>query len=177
MKTKKNIVIGMAILSLFTISCSEVDKLLTFTVSDEVTLKINSGLSVDTPFEIPTPDITTNSSEEFKNNNTKADLVKDVTLKELKLSIVSPADKTFSFLKSVHMYISTTNDNEIEVAYLDNISTTANSINLTCTSQKLDQYIKASTYKLRTAIVTKETFGQNIEVKANMQFKVTADPF
>lgn len=75
------------------------------------------------------------------------------------------------------MYISTDGTDEIELAFLDNINTTTNTINLTCTSQKLDKYIKASTYKIRTSITTRETFGQDIEVKANMSFKVTADPF
>jgi len=73
------------------------------------------------PFEIPTPDITTNSEQELNNNNTKANLVKDVSLEELKLTIVSPSGKTFSFLKSVHIYISTNDDDEVELAYKDNI--------------------------------------------------------
>ncbi|WP_100431597.1 hypothetical protein [Flavobacterium sp. 1] len=177
MKTKKITILTMAILCLFAVSCSEVDKLLTFTISNETTFKINNGLSINTPFDVATPDVTTNSSAEFKNNNTDADLVKDVTLKEIKLSITSPADKTFSFLKSVHMYISTTADDEIELAFLDNINSSANTISLTCTSQKLDKYIKASSYKIRTKVITKETVTQDIEVKANMKFKVTADPF
>ena len=177
MKTKKITILTIAFLCLFAVSCNEVDKLLTFTISDEVTFKINSGLSINTPFDVATPDITTNSSAEFKNNNTNANLVKDVLLKEIKLSIINPADKTFSFLKSVHMYISTDGTDEIELAFLDNINTTTNTINLTCTSQKLDKYIKASTYKIRTSITTRETFGQDIDVKANMSFKVTANPF
>ena len=175
MKTKKNTII--AILALFTVSCSEVDKLLTFTISNQTTFTVNSGLPFNSPFEVATPDVTTNSTSEFKNNNTNIDLVKDVKLQELKLSITSPADKTFSFLKSIHMYISTTADDEIELAFQDNISSTTNTINLTCTSQKLDKYIKASSYKIRTTVTTKETLTQEIEVKADMKFKVTADPF
>lgn len=177
MKTKKITIIAVAILSLFAVSCNEVDKLLTFSISDEATFTINSGLSVDTPFDVATPDVVTNSSAEFKNNNTDVNRVKDITLKEIKLSIINPADKTFSFLKSVHLYISTNGDDEIELAFLDNINTTANTINLTCTSQKLDKYIKASSYKIRTSVTTKETFGQDIDVKAYIRFNVTADPF
>lgn len=177
MKTKKITIIAIAILCLFTISCNEVDKLLTFTISNEAKFKINSGLSVDTPFDIATPDVITNSSAEFKNHNTDANYVKDVSLKELKLSIINPADKTFSFLKSVRMYISTTANDEIELAVLDNINSTSNTINLICTTQKLDKYIKASSYKIRTSITTRETFGQDIDVKANISFEVTADPF
>jgi hypothetical protein len=176
MKTKKFTILVILAL-IITASCSEVDKLLTFTISDQTTFKINSGLPFNSPFEVATPDVTTNSTSEFKNNNTNVNLVKDVKLEELKLSITSPADKTFSFLKSVHMYISTTADDEIELAFLDNISSTTNTINLTCTSQKLDKYIKASSYKIRTSVTTKETLTQETTVKADMKFKVTADPF
>jgi hypothetical protein len=175
MKTKKNTI--LVLLALMIVSCSEVDKLLTFSISDQTTFKVNSGLPFNSPFEVATPDVTTNSTSEFSINNTNVDLIKDVKLDELKLSITSPADKTFSFLKSVHMYISTTADDEIELAFLDNISSTTNTINLTCTTQKLDKYIKASSYKIRTSVTTKETLTQETTIKADMKFKVTADPF
>lgn len=175
MKTKKITII--AFLALLTISCNEIDKLLTFTISNEATFKVNTGLPINSPSEVPTPDVTSNSSTEFENNNTRTDLVKDVQLKELNLSITDPSDKTFSFLKSVHMYISTTADDEIELGYQDNISSTSNTISLICTTQKLDKYIKASSYKIRTKVTTKETLTQDVTVKADMKFRVTADPF
>jgi hypothetical protein len=81
----------------FIISCSVVDQLLTFTISNQTTFKIPSTFPVGTAVPIPTTDITTNSSAEFENNNTKANLVKDVRLKELTVTITDPANKTFSF--------------------------------------------------------------------------------
>lgn len=162
--------------SLLFTSCDVLDNLLTFDISDETTFSVNSGLPVNSPFEVPTPDVTTNSTTEFKNNNTKADLVKDVKLRELKLSITNPTDKTFSFLKEIHIYIATNDTDEIELAYLTNINSTANTLGLTCTSAKLDKYIKASSYKLRTQVTTKETLTQKIDLKAIMRFRVTANP-
>lgn len=167
----------LSIFALFIISCSVVDKLLTFTVSNQTSFKIASGFPLNLATEIITPDVTTNSSAEFQNNNTKADLVKDVKLTELKLTITDPTDKTFSFLKSIHLYISTDANDEIELAYLDNINSSTNTINLICTSQKLDKYIKASSYKIRAKAVVKETVTKDITVKSDMKFKVTADPF
>ncbi|CAM2959782.1 hypothetical protein [Flavobacterium frigoris] len=175
MKIKSFIVITL--LALFIFSCSVVDKLLTFTVSNQTEFTIASNFPLNIVSGIATPDVPTNSSKEFENNNTKANLVKDVKLKELKLSITDPNDKTFSFLKSIHIYISTDANDEIELAYLDNISATTNTILLTPTSQKLDKYIKASSYKLRAEAVIKETLTTDITVKADMKFSVTADPF
>lgn len=165
------------LLSLFVISCSVVDKLLTFTISNSTSIQIDSNLPLGTPFEISTPDVSTNSSSEFENNKTKANLVKEVKLKDLKLTITDPTDKNFSFLKSVHLYISTDADDEIELAYLDDINTIANTIELISTDAKLDEYIKASSYKIRTEAVLKETVTSDVTIKADMNFRVTADPF
>lgn len=175
MKTKNYIVV--AFFGLIAISCGVIDDLLTFTIDDETSFTIDSAFPIGALFEVATPEITTNSSKEFENNNTKANLVKDVKLTALKLTITDPTGKTFSFLKSIHLYISTDANDEIELAYLDEINSTSNTINLTCTSQKLDKYIKASSYKIKAKAVIKESLTQDITVKSDMKFKITADPF
>ncbi|RZJ46254.1 MAG: hypothetical protein EOO44_22875, partial [Flavobacterium sp.] len=83
----------------------------------------------------------------------------------------------FTFLKSIHLYISTTDSNEIELAYLDNINSTTNMIELISTNARLDQYVKADKYKIRTQVTLKETLTKDVTVKAAMKFRVTADPF
>ena len=169
--------IALAIFVVITISCSVIDTLLTFTIDDETSFTIDSAFPVGALFEVVTPEISTNSSKEFENNNTKADLVKDVKLTELKLTITEPTDKTFRFLKSIHLYIATDANDEIELAYLDDINSASNTINLICISQKLDKYIKAPSYKIRVKAVIKESLTQDITVKSDMKFQVTADPF
>lgn len=158
-------------------SCDTVDDLLSFSISNDTTIEIKSTSPINLPSEISTPDVTTNSSSEFENNKTKASLVKDVKLRSLKLSITNPEDKTFSFLKEIHLYISTDSNNEIELAYQTNITSTSKTIDLICTDERLDQYIKADKYKIRTKVTLKETLTKDVTVKANMNFKVTADPF
>jgi hypothetical protein len=174
---KSKLIALSLILSLFLTSCDAVDDLLSFNISNETSIKIKSTSPVNLPTEIVMPDVTTNSSAEFQNNKTKASLVKDVKLRSLELSIADPADKTFTFLKSVHLYISTTDSDEVELAYQDNIMSTTNKIDLICTDKKLDQYIKADKYKIRTQVTLKETVTKDVTVKAEMKFKVTADPF
>jgi hypothetical protein len=175
MKTK--IYTGITLLMLLVFSCSVVDKLLTFTISDEYSFEIPSAIPVGFPLDVTTPDIPSSSSTEFENNKTNANLVKDVKLSELKLTITDPANKTFSFLKSIHVYISTDVNDEVELAYLEDINSTTNTISLTTTNNKLDKYIKASTYKLRIEAVTKEALTTDVSIKSEMKFKVTANPF
>ncbi|MFT7163821.1 MAG: hypothetical protein ACI9CZ_000380 [Flavobacterium sp.] len=77
----------------------------------------------------------------------------------------------------MHIFISTDANDEIELAFLDDINSTSSIITLTPTAEKLDKYIKAPSFTLRVKAVTKETVTQNITVKADMRFQVTADPF
>lgn len=174
---KSKLVALTLLLFVFLSSCDAIDDLLSFTISNETSIKIKSTSPINLPSEIITPDVTTNSSAEFKNNKTKAELVKDVKIRSLKLSISDPSDKNFTFLKSIHLYISTTDSDEIELAYQDNINSTSNTIDLICTDARLDRYIKADKYKIRTQVILKETLTKDVTVKADMKFKVTADPF
>lgn len=172
----KGKVIFAALMALVSLSgCDKVDDLLVFTISDQTVLTIESASPLDLPFEIPTPDITTNSSQEFENNDTRTDLVKDIKLEEIVLTITNPSGKNFSFLKAIYVYVSTDETNEILLASLDNISASINTIVLVPTAEKLDQYVKASSYKLSTSVVTRETLTQNIDVQVNLKFKVTAE--
>jgi len=174
---KSKLIAFTVFVSIFISSSNAVDDLLTFTISNNASIKIQSTSPINLPSEIITPEVTTNSSAEFNNNKTKASLVKDVKIRSLKLSITDPSDKTFTFLKSIRLYISTANSEEIELAYADNINVSSNTIDLICTDKKLDEYIKADSYKIRTKVTLKETLTQDVTVKAEMKFKVTADPF
>ena len=178
MKTSKNIFLLLFAITIIATnySCDKIDELLTFTISNTTEIVVETSIPVALPFEIPTPDITTGSEEEMSKNNTSVDLIKDVLLTSLNMRIKDPADKTFSFLKSIHIYISTDDSDEIELAGKDNIDANTNSINLTTTNSKLDKYIKADKYKLRTEVTTKETVTKDITIEINMEYKITADP-
>ena len=157
------------------VSCKKIEDLLTFNVNIENNFTIGASGPLNVPFDILTPQVTTNSTQQFQNNNSDVNKVRDIKLKKVDLQIVSPAGKTFSFLQSVHIYISTNASDEIELAYLDNISSTATAISLTPTTATLDKYVKASSYSLRTKVVTKQALTQDVEIKNLCQFQVTAN--
>src|SRR5687768_17482979 len=90
-----------ALIFLLTTACKKTDELFTFFIEDE------EDIFIDTPFAFPintllpiqAVPVTTNQSQEFSQNNTHADKVKNVSLDRLTLTITDPAGKTFSFLK------------------------------------------------------------------------------
>ena len=168
--------ITVAVLSLVVISCDKVDELLTFTFNNETNFTIENQTETDVPFNIPTPDITTNSSQEFKNNNTASDLVKEINLNQMTLTIESPDDFTFSFLKSLRIYISTDDQDETEIAYKDDIPEDATSIEMETYDKDLSPYVKGDTYDLRFEAVIRKVITQDVTFKAEMEYKVRADP-
>lgn len=165
----------LAALLLF--GCNEIDNVLTFPVNDRTAIHIESSSPLTLPLEIATPAVTSNSEQQYSNNNTRADLVKDVRLDELKLTITDPATKTFSFLKTIRIYISSDQENEIELASLENITSQTSTIQLNPTKVKLDAYAKAASYTLRTEVTTDETLTEAVDIQVDLRFLVTADTF
>ncbi|HEY9487287.1 MAG TPA: hypothetical protein VIQ51_03100 [Chryseosolibacter sp.] len=174
--TRRNI-LSYAWLAMLTLGCNEVENLLKFPIKDQTSLRIQSASPLNLPLRVPTPDVTSDSQQQYENNNTSVNLVKDVRLEELKLSISTPDSKTFGFLKAVRIYISTDQNNEMELAHLDDIASQAKSVSLITTQENLDKYIKAPSYNLRTEVVTRETLTESVDILVDLKFRVTADTF
>lgn len=166
---------SVAILAASLSACQKIKDLLTFNISNTCDFTVSSSSPVNVPFVVNTPDVTTNSSREFANNKTSAKMVKEVKLKDLVLTVTSPSGQNFDFLKTIHIYISTSDADEIELASLDNIPTSVTTIQLVPTSSKLDTYIKAEKYRLRTEVVTKQFLTKDVSFRADSKFSVTAN--
>lgn len=157
--------------------CNDVEDLLTFNFTDRTQIRIESTSPLSLPLEIATPAVSSTSQQEYKNHNTRADLVRDVRLEQLKLTITAPAGKTFSFLKTIHIYISTSESDEIELASLENVAGDASVLELVTTTRKLDTYARSSSYSLRTEVTTDETLTEDVDMNVDLKFRVTADTF
>jgi hypothetical protein len=160
---------------LFFFSCEKLGQLLTFEISNSEDIKIPASGLIDVPFISPVP-VTMNSQESFKNNNTTASLVKDVRLSKLTLTISDPATANFDFLKSIKIYIGTDGSDKVLLASQDNIPTGVSTIELISGNAQLDKYIKASSYTLYTEVALRSSVAQELTVRADSKFRVTADP-
>jgi len=177
MRVFKHISKLLVITVIFLSSCNKIDELLTFKINDSTEFTIENAIVVNLPFDIPTPRITTDSETEFKNNNTASRLVKNIYLDKLQLSIKQPSDGTFSFLKEISIYISTNGKDEILLASKTNIDENATKISLDPTDARLDDYVKAKSYSLRTEVTTNKIVTNSITIKADMTYIITANPF
>ncbi|MBX0291626.1 hypothetical protein K3G63_14340 [Hymenobacter sp. HSC-4F20] len=157
-------------------SCDKLDKLLTFYIEDSQSVKIASAFPIGQFVPLTPIAVTTRSDEKFKNENTSANLVKDVKLDRLTLTITDPSSENFDFLQSINIYISTDQNDRILLASADNVPTGVSTLQLTPTSQKLDKYVKAGSYTLSTEAKIRKPISKDITIRTDSRFKVTADP-
>ena len=156
-------------------SCDKVDELTKFDVDYESNYTIASTTIINTPFSIITPDITTNSTSTFENNNTRSDLVESIRLRSVRITLISPSDSNFDFLRSMRVFLDADDLEEVEVAFItdledDNVA----SLNLQLTNQELKEFIKKESFRLRVQTTTDQTLTQDHDIKIDCKFRVDA---
>jgi hypothetical protein len=162
----------------------QLDKLLTFYISDDYAFPLPPvatlfvGQTVAVPFQA-TADATEEYKDEFKAANTAANLVKDVKLDELTLTITGPAGANFDFLERVSFYISTdqAGTDKVKMATLTSVPRGVSAITLVPIDSKLDKYLQSTTgYYLTVEPTFRAATAQQTDMRINYRFKITADP-
>ena len=157
-------------------ACKKVDKMTQFDMDYESTVTISSTIGVNLPFNIYTPDITTNSESVCEVNNTRKDLIEKLVLQELKLTITNPTTGNFDFLKSIIIYITADGLPETEVARNDNIQDGIGMVlTLTPVTTDLKEYIKKDKFILKVTTVTDQIITSDYTIKVNANFFVDAE--
>ena len=155
-------------------ACSQLDKLTQFNMDMETETTIPATLYVNLPIDVWTPNIPTNSEETFESNNTHKDLIEEVILTNLEMTITTEG-ASWDFLKQIEIYISADGVDETKIAWLDEIPQTGlKTIKLNTSDDDLKAYIKADYYKLRTKTVTRQIISKDIDVKIKSTFYVDA---
>lgn len=156
-------------------SCEKLDELTKFDMSYESTVTIPGTLGIDTPFEMTTPDITTNSEQEFSGENTNKDHVQEILLKKLTLNLQSPSDSDFSFLKSLTLYIDADGLDKLQIASKSSIpDDVGQTIEMSTTSKDLKEYIFKDKFKLSVEVTTDEMISEDHEVLISSTYQVDA---
>lgn len=170
---KKLSLLGVCLVMM--IACKDLEKLTEFSMSYSSNITIPKSTGLDLPVTVPTPDIETNSESEFAVNDTRKDMVEEIFLTGLDMTITSPDDQTFSFLESIRVYIVAEDLPEIEVAYQENVSVSAGSqLSLETTGENLREYIVKDAFNLRVKTVTDEVLSYDTDIKIDSRFFVNA---
>jgi len=170
-----NILIGLIVIVISVAGCNKIDEWTQFDIEYNKNVTIPATTGINLPINIPTPPISTNSKSEFEVNNTAKKLVEKINLKTLKLTITSPADADFSFLKSMEVYISAEGMSETKIAWKDNIpNNIGNVIELDVSNTNLKDYILKDEIKLRLKTVTDKILGKDHTINVHSVFFVDA---
>jgi len=179
MNTKPSIMIkktlAITILLLSMISCDTIDELTMFEIDYTTNFTIQATTILDTPFDIVTPEVTTNSESTFENNNTNSDLVESVKLTTLRLDLLTPASGDFDFLNEISIFIIADGLPEQLIASKVAIPENgARTLTLDIENVELEAYIKSDAYRLRTETTTDQTIESDHEIEIYTQFKIDA---
>lgn len=152
----KLIIIGGAIL-LFLAGCKAVDKLTQFNMDFNSTVVIPVPEETNLPSDVKTPDVVTNSESTFSVKDTRKDMIEEVKLTSLELTITSPSTGNFDFMKTINVYMTAEGLPETKIAWKENIPNEAGSVlELNTSNEDLKEYIKKDKIVLRLNTVTDE---------------------
>lgn len=165
----------ISLLAIFSSSCKKADSFTQFYMYYYTDFVVQSTVGINLPFNLYSPNITSNSESTFENNDTRKDKVEEIYLETLILTVNSPANGNLNFLKSLHLYLSAGSLPEIEVAWIDDHTDDgARSILLNTTDVNLRDYIVEDSFQIRSETKTDQVILSDYVLAANMKFWVDA---
>lgn len=162
-------------LILLSTGCEKVEDLTKFDIEYNSVVEIPSSTPLGDLMNLYTPPVESNSESKFESNDTRKDLIEEIILTDLTLTINSPQNGNFDFLESIFIYINADGLDELEVASKQNIQDgSGKTLTLTTSNEDLQAFIKQDSFTLRVRTVTDQTMNQNHEINVQTVFAVDA---
>jgi hypothetical protein len=169
----KKIVLVIPVLFLLLISCNLIDKLTQINLVFDKTITLPSVKGVDLPVNTEIPDVETNSKSTFAVENANKGTIEAVLLKVSELTISTPTNGNFSFLKSITIYMSADNLSEVKVAWQDTIpGDSGNTLTLKTTDADLKEYILKDSINYRVNSVIHKVINSDYSINMHSVFLV-----
>ncbi len=163
-------------MTIATLSCEKIDKLTQFDKDYTYETTIGSVIGIDLPFDLPTPSIQTNISEELELNNSKVELIEQALVKKLKVTITNPEDGDFDFLNQIEIFINADGLTKEKVAFKYDIpNTIGNVLDMELVPDlDLQEYIKKDKFTLDITIKTDKILFHDTDIKVDATFAIDA---
>jgi hypothetical protein len=170
MKTKISF---LFLFSLLLVGCDGLSKFTQFEMPFTSTVTIPKSTGLNLPFNIPTPEIETNSATFFSTNNINTDLIEKIELKKMELTVTSPASGNFNFLKSFEIYITAEGLEETKIAWIDDIANNeAMPLKLSIDKIDLKQFIMKDKFGLNVKTTTDELTATDYTIEIKTAFMI-----
>lgn len=156
-------------------SCKKVDQFTQFNMDFDNQIIIPSTVGINLPINILTPEMETNSESTFELNDTRKDLIEEIRLTSLTLSLQSPNGADFSFLESISIYMNAQDLPEVEIAWSENIpEIIGNQISLNVSGNDFKEYIKKDQFSLRVNTITDEIITADHTINISSSYFIDA---
>lgn len=168
-------ILGMVLVA----GCQKIKDITTFKMRHETEVTIpGQNTGIGDFLSLPRSEVQTSSQQTFENNNTRTDLVEEVSLDELVLSITAPASENFDFLNEISIYIKADGEEEALLASKTNIPEDGSrTLDLETTGINLKPYLVKENYTIRTEAKTDKVLDHDVDMKINLTFLVRAKVF
>ena len=174
----KKIIQSFTILSLLLLvcnSCKKIDKFTQFSMDFNNEIVIPSSTGISLPINLLTPEVETNSESTFEVNDTRKDLIEEIRLTSLILTLNAPDNADFSFLESISVYMNAQDLPEVEIAWEDDVPDNAgNQISLNVSNEDFKEYIKKDEFSLRVNTITDEILTSDHQIDIASSFFIDA---
>lgn len=172
----KKIVISLLVVSIVGVfGCKKLDELTQFYMDYDTEVVLPANSAINLPIPITSPDIATNYEESFSANDTRKDLIQEIKIDRISITVQNPPGQNLNFLKSIEVYISADGLDEIQVASKYDIPDGLTELELDYISDNLKPYLTKETIKIRTKTVMDEPLKQDTELKIHNRFWVNAE--
>ena len=174
----KKIIQSFTILSLLLLvcnSCKKIDQFTKFSMDFNNEIVIPSSTGISLPINLLTPELETNSESTFEVNDTRKDLIEEIRLTSLILTLNAPDNADFSFLESISVYMNAQDLPEVEIAWEDDVPDNAgNQISLNVSNEDFKEYIKKDEFSLRVNTITDEILTSDHQIDIATSYFIDA---
>ncbi len=160
-------------------SCEKIEDAISFGFNIRNDFTLPPNIPINTPFNLPGIPMDYNADGTFEQNNTKAELVKEIKLDYFKLTITEPVGQDFTFVKDVELKLNKDGVGEKLIAWKYDVSEDVGQVlDLEVTPDALDAYLKSNeglTMSLR--VTTDKLTTKEVKISSDIRVRVKADLF
>lgn len=153
------------------ISCKK-NKITEFDIDYSSTLTIpSSSITVNVPADFTTPDINTDSKNKFTSEKTVQNLVDEIKMTKFDLSV---ANGNLNFLKSLSVYIKTSDLGDVLIATKTSIPQNVSSFGMDLQDVNIKEYIFNDKIQFRVTVTIQTALAATQQLKMDQRVHVKA---
>ncbi|MBX7242516.1 MAG: hypothetical protein K1X92_12275, partial [Bacteroidia bacterium] len=120
------------------------------------------------------PEVPTNASQTFNGQNTNTNLIDEILLSDMTLTVTNPSGGNMNFFKDIYILISADGLPEKEIAFAKDIPDGTTVLNMTETNENIKAYLTSSQFKLKPKVLLDGVPMQDTQLEISTTYTVKA---